>query len=64
VNFTQVIPTSGEFSARLETVEVGRRYRVYLKPPATTQAANAAFRIVGRAASGQDVIVSAYGNVR
>lgn len=64
VNFTQVLPTSGDFRARLETVEAGRRYRVHLKPPATAQPANAAFRIHGRAASGQDVIVSAYGNVR
>ena len=64
VNFTQVLPTSGDFSARLETLEPGRRYRVYLKPPATNQPTNAAFRIFGRAASGQDVIVSAYGNVR
>lgn len=64
VDFTRVQPTSGDFSARLETLEPGRRYRVYLKPPGTAQAANAAFRIFGRSATGQDVIVSAYGNVR
>lgn len=64
VKFTQVLPTSGDFAARLETIESGRRYRVYLKPPATTHPANAAFRIFGRATSGQEVIVSAYGNVR
>jgi hypothetical protein len=64
VHFTQVLPTSGIFSARLETLEPGRRYRVYLKPPATAQPANAAFRIFGKATSGEDVIVSAYGNVR
>jgi hypothetical protein len=64
INFTRVQPTSGDFDARLETVEAGRRYRVYLKPPATTQPANAAFRIFGRSGSGKDVIVSAYGNVR
>lgn len=64
IDFTRVQPTSGSFDARLETIEAGRRYRVYLKPPATTQPANAAFRIFGRAASGQDIIVSAYGNVR
>lgn len=64
INFTRVLPTSGDFSARLETVEAGRRYRVHLKPPATAQPANAAFRILGQAASGQDVVVSAYGNVR
>jgi hypothetical protein len=64
VTFSRVQPTSGDFAARLETIEPGRRYRVYLQPPATTQPANAAIRIFGRAVSGQDVIVSAYGNVR
>lgn len=64
IDFTRVLPTSGDFSARLETVEPGRRYRVYLKPPATATPANAAFRVFGKASSGQDVIVSAYGNVR
>ena len=64
VNFTQVLPTSGDFAARLETIEPGRRYRLYLKPPATTQPVNAAFRVLGHAANGQELIVSAYGNVR
>ena len=64
ISFTRVQPTSGDFEARLETIEAGRRYRVHLKPPATAQPANAAFRIFGRAESGQDVIISAYGNVR
>lgn len=64
IDFTRVQPTSGDFAARLETLEAGRRYRVYLKPPATAQPANAAFRIFGRALSGQEVVVSAYGNVR
>jgi len=64
IEFTRVQPTSGNFDAHLETIEAGRRYRVHLKPPGTAQPANAAFRIFGRAASGQDVIVSAYGNVR
>jgi len=64
INFTRVQPTSGDFAARLETVEAGRRYRVYLKPPETAAPANAAFRILGQAASGQEIVVSAYGNVR
>lgn len=64
INFTRVQPTSGDFAARLETIAAGRRYRVYLKPPTTGQPANAAFRLFGQAISGQDVIVSAYGNVR
>lgn len=64
INFMRVLPTSGDFSARLETIVPGQRYRVYLQPPATTAPANAAFRIFGRAASGQELVVSAYGNVR
>jgi hypothetical protein len=64
IDFSRVLPTSGDFSARLETVEAGRRYRVHLKPPATAQPANAAFRIFGRSASGQEIVVSAYGNIR
>ncbi len=64
INFTRVQPTSGDFAARLETIEAGRRYRVYLKPPETAAPANAAFRILGQAASGQEIVVSAYGNVR
>lgn len=64
IEFTRVQPTTGDFDARLETIEAGRRYRVHLKPPATAQPANAAFRIFGRAASGQDIVVSAYGNIR
>ena len=64
INFTRVQPTSGDFTARLETIEAGRHYRVYLQPPRTAEPANAAFRIFGRAATGQDIVVSAYGNVR
>lgn len=64
IEFTRVQPTSGDFAARLETIEPGRRYRVHLRPPSTAQPANAAFRIFGRAATGQDIVVSAYGNVR
>lgn len=64
IDFTRVQPTSGDFAARLEILEPGRRYRVHLKPPTTAQPANAAFRIFGQAAGGQSVIVSAYGNIR
>jgi hypothetical protein len=64
IDFSRVLPTSGGFDARLETIEAGRRYRVHLQPPQTTQPANAAFRIFGRAANGQEIVVSAYGNVR
>lgn len=64
INFTRVLATSGDFNARLETIEAGRRYRVYLKPPATASPANAAFRVFGQAVSGHVLVVSAYGNVR
>ncbi|MBI2813098.1 MAG: DUF1573 domain-containing protein [Opitutae bacterium] len=64
IEFTGVQSSNGAFAARLETIEAGRRYRVHLKPPGTAQPANAAFRLQGRASSGQDVMVSAYGNVR
>lgn len=64
IDFTAVQPTNGDFVARLETVEPGRIYRIHLKPANTTQPANSAFRLRGRASSGQEVVVSAYGNVR
>ena len=64
IELTRVEPTVGGFSARLETVEPGRRYRLFLKPPGTARPANVAFRVLGQAESKQTVIVSAYGNVR
>lgn len=59
-----VRPTSDAFSARLETVEAGRRYRLHLTPASTTQPVSAAFRVHATAATGQALIFSAYGNVR
>lgn len=64
IGFSGVQTSNSGFAARLETVEAGRRYRVHLKPSGTALPANAAFRLQGRASSGQDVIVSTYGNVR
>lgn len=64
IEFTRVEATGGDFSARLETVEPGRRYRLCLKPPGTALPANVAFRVQGQAESRQTVIVSACGNVR
>jgi hypothetical protein len=61
---TNVLPTSGLFHHRLETVKTGRHYRLYLSPLSTTEVSNAAFRIYAKAKDGQDVVVSAYGNVR
>ena len=61
---TSVLPTSGLFNSRLETVEAGRHYRLYLAPQNTREATNAAFRIYAKAQTGQDIVLSAYGNVR
>lgn len=56
--------TSDAFATRLETVEPGRRYRLHIAPKSTQSATNAAFRLYGKTTSGQDLILSAYGNVR
>lgn len=56
--------TSDAFITRLETVAAGRRYRLHVTPRSTAAVANAAFRLYGRTPSGQDVVLSAYGNVR
>ncbi len=61
---TSVLPTSGLFNSRLETVEAGRHYRLYLAPQNTREVTNAAFRIYAKAQTGQDLVFSAYGNVR
>ncbi len=64
IDFTRAQSTNGDFITHLETVEHGRRYRVHLKPLSTAQPANAAVRLHGRASAGQEIVVSAYGNVR
>lgn len=61
---TSVLPTSGLFNHRLETVEPGRHYRLYLSPQNTREVSNAAFRIYAKARTGRDIVFSAYGNVR
>ncbi len=55
--------TSEEFSHRLETVEAGRHYRLHVTPKSTREIANAAFRLHAKAASGEDLILSAYASV-
>jgi hypothetical protein len=64
LNVTTVLPTSGLFNHRLETVVAGRHYRLYLSPQNTKEVSNAAFRIYAKAKDGQDLVFSAYGNVR
>lgn len=56
--------TSEAFRSRLETVEAGRRYRLHVEPASTAQTANAAFRLFARASTGQEIVLSAYANVR
>jgi hypothetical protein len=60
----EVRPTSDAFTARLETVEAGRRYRMHLTPRSTAEAASTAVRIHGNTDTGKAIILSAYGNVR
>ncbi len=64
IDFTEMFATSDHFVVRLETVTKGRFYRVHVTPAATTEFANAAIRISGRARNGDPVVVSAYANVR
>jgi hypothetical protein len=56
--------TSEDFSFRLETAEAGRRYLLHLAPKDMAKPANAAFRIHARTAAGQELVFSAYANVR
>ncbi len=64
INFDQAAVTSSQFSAALETVETGRRYRVAVTPRSTAVLASAAIRLRGKEKSGRDVVVSAYAYVR
>ncbi|HET7535480.1 MAG TPA: DUF1573 domain-containing protein [Candidatus Didemnitutus sp.] len=64
IEFNDVTPTNDSFTARLETVEVGRLYRIHVKPASTTLSANAAIRIVGKEKSGRTILVSAYADVQ
>ena len=64
LDIATVQATSDAFTSRLETVEAGHRYRLHLAPKSTKEATNAAFRLYGKAGTGQDLVISAYGNVR
>ena len=59
-----VQPTSDAFNHRLETVAAGHHYRLHISPKDPTQPANAAFRLFAKAGNGEELIVSAYANVR
>lgn len=64
ITFSATYATNAAFSSKLETVTPGRRYRVLITPAATSAEANAAIRIEGRASTGENIVVSAYANVR
>lgn len=61
---SHVQATSDAFTHRLESVEAGRHYRLHLAPRSTSVVANAAFRLHAKAATGEGLILSVYGNVR
>ncbi|HVU17492.1 MAG TPA: DUF1573 domain-containing protein [Candidatus Didemnitutus sp.] len=64
VDFTEATATNNAFAITLQPVELGRRYRLVIKPRSTAEHANAAVRIKGRERTGHDVLVSAYANIR
>ncbi len=61
---SEVKGTSDAFTARLETVKAGQLYRLHLTPRSTHTAASAAFRLYAKTGDGQNLVFSAYGNVR
>jgi hypothetical protein len=64
ITITKVQGTSDAFAHRLETVQAGRHYRLHLAPRTTRDPANAAFRLYAKASTGEDLVLSVYGNVR
>lgn len=56
--------TTTAFALRLETLQAGRHYCLHVTPKSTAAIASAAFRLSGKSADGQDIVVSAYGVVR
>jgi hypothetical protein len=64
IEFTEATSTSLNFTVRLEPVEIGRVYRLHMKPVSTAANANAAVRVWGHDNAGHKVLVSAYANVR
>lgn len=64
VEFTGAVATSDKFTPVLEAIEPGRRYRLTITPAGTSAPANTAVRVRGRLKDGQEIVVSAYANVR
>jgi len=59
-----VQPTSDAFHHRLEVVQPGRRFSLHLAPKDPAQPANAAFRLFAKTGNGEELVFSAYANVR
>jgi len=57
-------PTNEAFTHRLETIEPGRHFRLHLAPKDATKPTNAAFRLYAKTATGEELVFSAYANVR
>lgn len=64
LDISSVQATSDAFAIHLETVEAGRRYVLHVAPKSTKEGTNAAFRLFATASTGQNIVLSAYGNVR
>jgi hypothetical protein len=64
LTISNVQPTSAAFTHRLEVVEPGRHFRLHLAPKDATKPANAAIRLFAQAATGEELVFSAYANVR
>jgi hypothetical protein len=63
-NIESVRPTNERFTTRLEVVEPGRHFRLHLAPKDASKPANAAIRIYARTTAGEELVFSAYANVR
>lgn len=64
LTLARVKATSDRFTPRLETIRQGRHFRLHVTPVDTQIAASTAFRLYGQTASGDELVLSAYGNVR
>jgi len=64
VEFPEVGYSAPGFKARVEPIQGGGKYRVWIKPDTTATAASVAVRLIGREKSGRSVVVSVYASVR
>jgi Protein of unknown function (DUF1573) len=64
LEFSEAVPTSKLFQARLEVIEAGHLYKLHLKPTGTATATSAAIRVHGHDRAGHNVLVNAYVLIR